>query len=212
MTSTAIPAQGSNLQVGSGTGSAVNITGLVLGFPTILKAVGHPLKNGDVVSFAGLTGNTALNGQTLVVKNATADTFAVEADTTGGQAYANGGTATPVSWMDINNITTYKGFDGQAAEIDKTNLKSTAKEFQQGLQDWGNFTFDAHKDFSDPGQQALDAAKRAGGLKPFKFTLPNGKTRTFWAFVKNSPLEGGVDQLVKSASVTLRISGDVVDA
>lgn len=212
MTSSAIPAQGSTLQIGTGTGPAVNITGLALGFPTIVKAAGHPLKNGDIVSFAGLAGNTALNGLTPVIKNVTTDTFAVDVDTTGGAAYTNGGTATPVAWTKISNLLTYKGFDGQAAELDATNLDSDAKEFKPGLQDWGQFTVDYHKDFSDPGQQALDAAKAARAVKPFKFTLPNGKTRTFNALVKNSPIEGGVDQLVKAAGVALRISGNVVEA
>lgn len=214
MTSTAISAQGTTLQIGTGNGAAKNITGVAVGFPTILTSAAHGLGNGDVVALAGLTGVDAalLNGLTVVVKNKTANTFAVDVDTTGKTVTAGAGTATPVQWTKVNNLISYKGFDGQAAEIDTTNLDSAAKEFLTGLQDWGQFVVDMHKDFADPGQMALDAAKRSSALKPFKLTLPNGKTRTFNALVKNSPLEGGVDQVLKSAGINLRISGDVVDA
>lgn len=212
MTSTAISAQGSKLEVSGGSGAAKNITGLALGFPTILKAVAHGMANGDIVSFAALTGNTTLNGVTAVVKNVTTDTFAVEVDTTGGTAYVNGGTATPAQWTSIANLKTFKGFDGQANEIDKTNLSSTAKEYMLGLQDFGHFTFDVDKDFADPGQLACSAAKRAGTLKNFRLTLPNGTTATWAAYVKNDPLDGGVDQLLATTGVSLRISGDVTFA
>lgn len=213
MTSTAISAQGSKIEVSGTTGAAKTITGIALGFPTILTIAAHGFSNGDVVTLAGLTGADAalLNGQTAVVKNKTTNTFAVEIDST-GKTITAAGTATPVTWTKIKNFLSFKGFDGQADEIDTTDLDSTAKENILGLQDWGTFTFDVNKDFTDPGQLALDAAKRTSAQKSFKLTLPNGKTKTFTASVKNSPLEGGVNALVKSTGVTLRISGDVVDA
>lgn len=212
MTSTAISAQGSTLQISTGTGPAVNIIGLLLGFPSIVEATAHGLANGDVVDFAALTGNTTLNGQRAVVKNVTANTFAVDIDTTGGAAWTAGGTATPVQWTKIRGLISFKGFDGQAAELDATDLDSVAKEFLIGLQDWGNFQFDLNRDYGDPGQQALDASKRASSKDQYKLTLPNGRTRTFAGYCKSSPLEGGVDKLVQATSVTLRISGDVTDA
>jgi hypothetical protein len=212
MTSTAISAQGSTLAVSGGAGAAKAITGIALGFPTIVASAAHGFANGDIVTLAALTGNTTLNGVTTVVKNVTAGSYAVDVDTTGGAAYVNGGTATPVAWTPIGNITTFKGFDGQANEIDKTNMSSVAKEFMLGLQDFGHFTFDVDKDFADAGQTACDAAKRAGTLKQFKLTVPNGKTATFSAYVKNSPLDGGVDQILKTTGVSLRITGDVVYA
>lgn len=213
MTSTAISAQGSKLEVSGATGAAKTITGIALGSPTILTSAAHGFSNGDVVTLAGLTGANAstLNDQTVVVKNTTVNTFAFDIDTT-GRTITAAGKATPLSWTKIKNLVSYKGFDGQAGEIDTTDLDSTAKENILGLQDWGTFSFDVNKDFADPGQLALDAAKRTGAQKPFKLTLPNGRTKTFTASVKNSPLEGAVDALVKATGVTLRISGDVVDA
>jgi hypothetical protein len=212
MTSTAISAQGTTFSVSGSAGTVKNITGLALGFPTIVTSAAHGFANGDIVTFAALGGNTTLNGQTAVVKNVTTNTFAVEIDTTGGAAYTSGGTATPTAWTQIANVVSFKGFDGQANEIDKTDLSSTAKEFQLGLQDFGHFTFDVNKDFSDPGQVACDAAKTAGTLKQFKLVAPNGKTATFSGYVKNSPLDGGVDQILKTTGVSIRITGAVVYA
>lgn len=213
MTSTAISAQGSTLAVSGSAGTAKNITAITLGFPTILTSAAHGFANGDILTLAGLTGADAgvLNGQTVVIKNITANTFAVDIDTT-GKTITAAGTATPVTWTPIGNLTSFKGFDGQANEIDKTNLSSDAKEFMLGLQDFGHFTFDVDKDFTDPGQLACDAAKRAGSLKQFKLTLPNAKTATFSGYVKNSPLDGGVDQILKTTGVSIRITGDVVYA
>ena len=168
MTSTAISAQGSKIEVSGTTGAAKTITGIALGFPTILTIAAHGFSNGDVVTLAGLTGADAalLNGQTAVVKNKTTNTFAVEIDST-GKTITAAGTATPVTWTKIKNFLSFKGFDGQADEIDTTDLDSTAKENILGLQDWGTFTFDVNKDFTDPGQLALDAAKRTSAQKSF---------------------------------------------
>ncbi|QEZ47184.1 phage tail tube protein [Cupriavidus oxalaticus] len=214
MPSTAISAQGSKLEVSGTTGSAKTITAVAVGSPTILTSAAHGLTNGDVVTLAALTGADAglLNGKTVVVKNVTTNTFAVDIDTTGKTVTAGSGTATPVTWTQIKNLVSFSGFDGQASELDVTDLDSTAKEFMLGLQDWGTFSFDVNRDFDDAGQQAVDAAKRAGAQKAYKLTLPNGKTKTFDAYCKNSPLEGGVDQVLKTSGVTLRITGDVVDA
>lgn len=213
MPSTAISAQGSKLEISSTAGAAKTITGVQVGFPTILTSAAHGLGNGDVTTLAGLTGADAalLNGQTVVVKNKTTNTIAVDIDTT-GKTITAAGTITPLSWTKVENLVSFNGFDGQASELDVTDLDSTAKEFMLGLQDWGTFSFDVNRDFNDAGQQAVDAAKRAGAQKAFKLTLPNGKTKTFNGYVKNSPLEGGVDQVLKTSGVTLRITGDVVDA
>lgn len=212
MASTAISAQGTTFSISGSSGTAKNITGLALGFPTIVTSAAHGFSNGDVVDFASIGGNTTLNGQTAVVTNVTTNTFAVDIDTTGGAAYTSGGTATPTTWTQIANVVSFKGFDGQATEIDKTDLSSVAKEFMLGLQDFGHFTFDVNKDFTDAGQVACDAAKAAGTLKSFKLLAPNGKTATFSGYVKNSPLDGGVDQILKTTGVQIRITGAVTYA
>lgn len=208
MTSTAINAQGSTLQVSSSTGAAKTITGIALGNPTIITSAAHGLQNGDVVALAAIGGTVALNGQTAVVMNKTANTFAVNIDTTGNPVYSAGGTATPAAWTAIGNFKTIKAFDGKTAKLDATNLASLAKEYRAGLIDPGNFSFDVDVDMTDAGQLALQAYRAAAALANFKLTLPNAHTATFVGFVESFPWDGGVDKLL-SATVNVIITGPV---
>jgi hypothetical protein len=214
MTSTAISAQGTTLQIGTGSGGAITVSGGAPGFPTILTATAHGRVNGDVATIAAIVGTmgtdatNGLNGKTFVIKNATANTFAIDANTT-GLVYTSGGTATPVTFTTIGNVKTFTGFDGQASELDRSNFASTAKEFILGLVDFGQFSFDTDYDYTDAGQTAVLAAQVSGLIKTFKLTLPDSHTATFTAYAKKMPTTGGVDQIVKRAGTTLRISGAV---
>ncbi|WP_231129475.1 phage tail tube protein [Burkholderia vietnamiensis] len=212
MGSTAVSAQGSKIEIqGSGVSTPKNISGLALGFPTIISSSAHGFQNGDIVTFAGLLGNTTLNGVTATVKNVTAGTYAVDVDTTGGTAYTSGGTATPNTWVKVKNAKAFKGFDGKPAKIDVTNLDSAMKESRPGLVDGGQFSVDVDIDVTDPGQQALRANFLTGAITNFRLTLPNGKTRTFPAYVESFPWDGGVDKVVTSTA-NLIITGLWTDA
>lgn len=211
MASTAISAQGSILQIATGTGGAKTITGIAVGNPTIITSSAHGFNNGDVVVIAGVAGADAalINGQSWVVTNKTTNTFAVQLDST-GKTLTAAGTATPTTYTVINNVKSFSGFDGSASEIDKTNLSSVAKEFALGLVDPGNFTIEMDQDLGDAGQIALRAAQVAGTTKGFKLILPAGATPTasFNALVKKLSSQGGVDAIVK-ASAELRITGAI---
>lgn len=208
MTSTAISAQGTILQVSSTSGTAKNITGIALGNPTIITSAAHGFSAGDVVTLAAIGGTTTLNGYTGVIIAKTANTFAIAVDTTGGAAYTSGGTATPSAWTQVNNIKTIKGFDGKTAKLDATNLSSLAKEYRAGLLDPGQIAFDVDVDVTDPGQLALQAYRANATIANFKLTLPNGHTATFQGFVESFPWDGGVDALL-TANVNVIITGPV---
>lgn len=209
MTSTAISAQGSILQIGTATSGAKTITAVSQANPAVVTSTAHGLQKGDVVTIAGVVGMTQLNGNTYVVQYVTTNTFSLaNTDSSAFTAYTSGGTATPVTFTTINNIKTFSGFDGQASEIDVTNLSSTAKEYRLGLTDPGQFTCEVDQDNTDAGQIALRAAQVSGGIKTFRLTLPNTNTATFNGFVKKFASAGGVDQVMKSA-VDIRISGAV---
>lgn len=209
MPSTAISAQGSSLQIGTGSGAAKTITAAAPGFPTIFTSTAHGLNNGDNVAIAALVGTiSAMNGLSFTVSNVTANTFAVNYNSS-ALAYTSGGTATPTTWTAIGNLKTFSGLDGQATELDKTNMASTAKEVLLGLIDYGQFNFDVDYDFADAGQAAVLAAQASGALKNFKLTLPDAHTASFTAYVKKLPLAGGVDQIVKRTGINVRISGAV---
>jgi len=211
--SDAISAQGSTLEIETGTGGAKTITAMTLSNPTILTSAAHGLSNGDVVALANFAGADAatLNGKSAVVRNVTTDTFAVDIDTTGKTITDNtdAATATPVALTEIAEVKTFSGLDGAASEIDVTHLGSTAKEYILGLVDEGGFTFEMNRVPSDAGQAALLASRNAGTVKSYKLTLPNAETATFSAFAKTFPVAGGVDGVVMH-SIQLRITGAVV--
>jgi hypothetical protein len=208
MTSSAISAQGSVFSIGTGYGAAKTITGIALGYPTILTIAGHGFSNGDNISLAGIGGTTVLNGLSLAVQNKTTNTVALNIDTTGGAAFTSGGTVTPVTYTQVNNIKDFTGFDGSASEIDVTNMSSTAKEFRLGLVDPGQFSMNIDQDNTDPGQIAVRAKQQSGVISNFKLLLPNGNVASFTGFVKKFGTQGGVDAVVKSA-IDIRISGAV---
>lgn len=211
MTSTAISAQGSTLQVGTGTGAAKTVTAVTAGYPTIITATAHGLVAGTVVTLAGITGAAGLLAS-FPIKNITANTFAVDFNSTGLTLAVSSGTATPAAYTKIANVKTFSGFDGEASEVDVTNLDSVAKEFILGLVDNGKFSIDIDSTggngSADPGLQALIAARVDGLIRNCKLTLPNAAIASFTAFIKTVPLSGGVDQSLKS-TIGFRISGAV---
>jgi hypothetical protein len=211
MSSNAISAQGSTLEIETGTGSPITTVTAAVGFPTIITKTAHGLSNGDVVALSAFAGASAtlMNGFTVVVKNATTNTLALDIDTTGGTLTAANGTLTPVAFTDIAEVKSFSGFDGQASEIDITTLSSTAKEFRLGLVDEGGFSFEMNQVNADAGQAALRVSRDAGTAKSYVLTLPNDETATFTAYAKGLPSSGGVDGVVTS-SVALRITGPVV--
>ena len=209
MTSTAISAQGSVIEIATGTGAAKTITAISLGSPTIITATAHGFIDGDVVTLAGLTGVDAatLNSQTVSVRNVTANTFAVYIDTT-GKTITAAGTATSATFTSIINVRSFSGFDGAASEIDVTNFSSTAKEFVLGLVDSGMFSFEMDYDSDNTGHVALRAKQVSGVLTGFKLSLPDATIITFNAYVKKFSLAGSVDAVVRTA-VDLRITGAI---
>jgi hypothetical protein len=207
MASSAISAQGSLLAIGTGSGSAKTITAVQLDNPTIISSSAHGFNAGDVVTIAGVTGATTTNG-TWAIAYKTANTFAIELDTTGSATYVSGGTATPAVFTQIANIKTFSGFDGSASEIDVTNLASTAKEYRLGLTDPGQFTIEIDYDGTNAGHNALRAKQISGLLSNFQLTLPNAAVITFTGYVKKFALAGGVDAVAKT-SVDIRISGAI---
>lgn len=113
---------------------------------------------------------------------------------------------------EVLGVRNYSGLDGEASEIDTTHLRSTAKEFDIGLQDFGGFTMEWLTDYSDPGQTALRDAQASGEKKTFSVTFTDGSVATFEAYVKNAQrLSGGVDATVDGGA-TLRITGAVTFA
>lgn len=107
----------------------------------------------------------------------------------------------------IANLISFTGFDGEAAEVDRTNLSSTAKEKLTGLADNGNFSGEWHPDLDDPGQVAMRAFEGSGIAEDFLLTLSDTSTIAFSGAVKNaSSLSGGVDAIL-GGSFSIAVDG-----
>lgn len=109
----------------------------------------------------------------------------------------------------IECIRSFTGMDGEASDIDITCLTSTAKEFRQGLQDFGKFSIDLFRDPEDLGQIQLDLAKAAGETRVFVLTLSDGQIATFSGYVKSLTAAGAVDGAV-TGTANIKITGNVV--
>jgi hypothetical protein len=212
MASTALSAQGTIVQIATGTGGAKTITAVTIGYPAIVTSTGHALNNGDVVTIASVTGtmSTVINVANLVVLYKTTNTFAVNVDTT-GLTYTSGGTATPVTYTAIGNIKSISDFEsGSASEIDVTNLSSTAKEKRLGLVDNGGFSLAIHHSNADAGQAAAQARRLDGAAVNMKVILPSGTTPTasFSALIKKFSKNAAVDGVVEG-SLDVTVNGAI---
>lgn len=204
-----ISAQGSTLQIATGTGAADTITAISVGNPAIVTAAAHGQQNGDVVVLSGIVGTmSSLNGTSHVISNVTANTFALLDVNTLGLVYTSGGIATPTTYTKINGFLSFDGIDGAASEIDTTDLSSVAKEFILGLVDNGKFGFEIKRLATDNGQLALAAARASGAVTSLKLTLPDTNVATFNVLVKTIPVSGAVDAVLKG-KVDTRITGAV---
>ena len=208
MPSTAVSAQGTAFTVGV-TATAKTISGTTKANPVVVTSAAHAFVGGEVVLFAGVTGQPELNGKVGIVTVLTANTFSCKGiDTTAAAAVGTAGTATPTAVV-VGNVKDYSGLDGAKASIDVSNMASTAKEFRDGLPDPGKFALNLHTSDADQGQQALRSSLATTGyLSVFKVTLPNGKIRTFSGFVTKFSEQAGVDGVVAGA-VDIQISDAV---
>lgn len=205
--STAISAQDSVFSFESAAPIALVITAVTKAASAVVSAT-NTAAVGDVIVFGAVTGMPDITGMIGIVTAATGAQLTVGIDTTGFATAGTAGTAGLCVLAEVANVKDVSGFDGSAGEIDVTHMRSAAKEFRQGLQDWGSFSLTLDVDLADPGQMALRAAKAKGTTKVMRWRLPNGKVRAFSAFVKKFGEQAGVDGVVKG-SVDLRITGDV---
>jgi hypothetical protein len=114
----------------------------------------------------------------------------------------------PQSYTQVKELVSFTAFDGEAAEIDITNLDSTAKERLMGLQDWGRLSGEFNYVRGDAGQAIMLTAKRDRTKRAFKFQLSDDYYYEFEGFVMNAPISGGVDAKT-DRSFSILITGDV---
>jgi S-formylglutathione hydrolase FrmB len=211
--SRAVSSQGTHfyIQNGSATPSTTAITGISAAANAVLTFASHPYVVGDVVSIAGVTGMTEINGLDGIVSafDATTVTLA-NIDSTDFTAYASGGTAAAVEFIETCQHRSYSGFDGQASEIDTTTLCSTAKEKVLGLQDFGGMSVDLHYVEDDAFQVEAKVAKKAGGLRWFKLQKKNLYQKIYQGYVRSISDAGAVDG-TNTGTLAVTITGEVYE-
>lgn len=203
----AIKAQTALLSAESARAAAKTITAATAANPVVVTATAHGYANGDIVYIDSVVGMTELNGRSYVAANVATNTFELKGvDGTGFTAYASAGSAYKLTMVAVGSVSQVSGFDGQAAEIDVTHLRSTGKEYLIGLQDFGNVSLDLFMDNTDTGQALLRTIKAAASVKGFTLTLSDSKTAAFMALVKSFTFSAQKEAAV-TAQVTLRVSG-----
>lgn len=208
--STAISAQGTTIKVGVA-GTLKSITAITKANPGVFTSTAHGFTNGQILAISAVVGMVEVNGRAGVCIVLSANTFSIAGlDTTNATTYTSGGSATP-SQIQINNVKTLSGFDGQRNEIDVTNLSSLAEEVVLGIARFGGFQGGIDIDDTDQGQMVLTSAQGSAYASPYVMTLPNGKTRSFSAFCKQFSENAGVDA-THTGNFALRITGPVTKA
>lgn len=204
---TAIKGQGATLAVATAAGSPTSaITGISQANPCVVTAT-NTLTNGQIVVITGVVGMTQLNNRAFVVSAASGSVFTLKGeDSTNYSAWVSGGIGTPQTMTTIANVTNFQGFDGQSSEIDVTNLASAAKEFQLGLEDFGQSTFSVFATSGDAGQAKLRSIKSSATLTAFALTLSDGEVSAFMAFVKQYTLTDVKPDGAVGGNITLRHS------
>lgn len=204
----AIKAQSARLQAESTRAAAKVITAITAANPPVVSSTAHGYANGAIVYIDGVVGMTELNGRAFVVANQATNTFELKGiNATTYTAYASGGSAYLITLGDVAEVTGVSGFDGEAGEIDVTNLRSTAKEYLVGLQDFGNVNLDVTLNNTDTGQALLRTIKASAAAKVFALTLSDAKVSSFVALVKSFTFDASADQAV-TGQVKLRVTGE----
>lgn len=199
----AIKGAGAIINIGAATsGSAIAITAATKAAPPVLTTAANTFANGDIGVITGVVGMVQLNNRAFVMNPVTGTSATlpgVDASQANYGAYVSGGTIQKYTMEAIGNVTSIKGLDGQAKEIDVTNLGSGAEEIILGLQSFGTVTLDLLLTPADVGQIQLQAIKEQQVAWPFSIILSSGAECAFMAFVK----QFGVDGIKPDGAITV---------
>ena len=125
---------------------------------------------------------------------------------------------TPTEWVRVGGVRGISDLrSGSAAEIDVSDLSSTAKEFVLGLADNGSMSLDVLYDPQDPGQIVLETLRENGAINGFRVGVrnplqagsPTGVTLfSFSGFVVTFPFSASVDAAL-TGTVSIRLTGTI---
>jgi hypothetical protein len=117
----------------------------------------------------------------------------------------------PTTYVALGEVKAMDGPGGEAAVLDATHSRSTAKEKLMGLPDEGQIQLTVNYLSGDAGQDEFLEARAAQQLRDFKITFPGGELLLFQGYAKGHKISGQVDQIV-TATLTVEITGPVTHA
>lgn len=188
-------------------GGALAITAATSANPVVLT-VTNTFVAGDLGVVQAVVGETQLNNRAFIITAPSGSVATLKGeDGSSYGTYVSGGTIQKYTMTALAQVTDVKGFDGQASEIDTTHLLSTAKEFVEGLQDFGNVNVGVFLANADAGQTFLRKIKSSAALTAFSLSLSDGTVAAFMAFVKQFAFDGVKPDGAVSGTIVLRVSG-----
>jgi len=204
----AIKSQTTLLRVSTAVVAADNITAITQASPPVVTCGTHGIANGAIIVISGVLGMTQLNGRAFVTANVAGTTLELKGiDATGYTAYVSGGTVVEQTMTEVSEVKSVAGFNGTAPEIDTTHLRSTAKEYLIGLQDFGTVDLNLSL-ITDTGQTRLRALKSSGASAATSITLSDGRIAAFIAFVQSLSFDAITPDGSVTGSSTLRVTGE----
>ncbi len=205
----ATKSQGTLLRVSTAAIAADVITAITKADPGVVTAGTHGILNGAIVVLDAIVGMIELNGRAAVAANVASTTLELKGvDTTLYTTYGSGGTVAEQTMTEVGEVTSIAGFDGEAADIDTTHLRSTAKEFLTGLQDFGGVTLALWMKNADAGQKKLRSLKGAAAVGTFSITLSDGTVAAFRGLVKSFSLSNITPDGAVSGNVSIKVTGE----
>ena len=216
--SNAISSQGTRFEIeNEPAGSAKTIIAISKADPGIVSIEDHGLRIGDVLKLSAIVAMPEMSNRLVIVgkQGFTDDAFSmVDAltgkpiDTSDFDAAGTSGTATPVTFIETIEHKSYQFQPAARAELDRTTLVSTAKEFAGGLKDFGSFTLTLNFVRAEAAQVRLRAALNLQNIW-FRMTDPLGVPVLFQGLVKSVSEAGQVDGVPQS-NVEIRVSGEQI--
>lgn len=185
-------AQQAFLSVSTAEAAADTITAITGASPGVVTAASHGISDNAIVRIASVLGMLEVNNRAFVIDNPATNTFELKGeDTSVHTAYASGGQAFAQTMSEVGYCRVIgPGFDGEAADVDVSHLRSLEKEYLIGLGDSGNMALQLWlPSTADTGQARLRALKRSGAAAAFSITLASGQIAAFMGSVKSFSFE-----------------------
>lgn len=205
--------QQSYLSVATAQGSTDTITAITNADPGQVTSATHGNADGSVGIITGVVGMTQVNNRAFVVAATATNTFTLKGVKTsvaqGYGVYASGGIWTPQTMMEVGEVVGItSAFDGEAQDIDVTNLRSTGKEYLTGLPEFGNVSLELTLPASeDAGQERLRDLRETQTVAAFTITLASGQVAAFTGLVKSFALSGLVVDGAVKATCSIKVTG-----